>query len=745
MLDKGLSEMSDTNQSIQNQDRAQSLSELESIPSAQQNLDPIRLLVLDDNPAEIVLLKKLLDQAEMQHQMQFSITTETHFSQAKRLIRQNGYDACVMDYHLDTVDGLEAIKAFKEAGFSQPIIFLTGSESNDLDLKLLGLGASDFLSKNNLTAQSLAHSIRYALIRYKAHEILRANEARYRMVLDNIDEFVYRVTIDPQNPVMNHLEFISERVASILGYSANEIMAKPELLIKIMHPDDRVANNKRLAHSLGHTVTRELRAYPKDRENFVWLEDKAVPEIDAQGRLLSYVGVVRDITERRQHEEKLRQDALHDQLTGLPNRLLFTDRLSNAIERNQRRPENQYAVLFLDLDRFKNINDSLGHLIGDRILQVVAERLQKFLRPGDCIARLGGDEFAILLEDVAAAYDSTFVADRIQETVSAPIRVEGSEVYTTASIGIALSTSDYKSCTEMIRDADTAMYKAKSEGRARYEVFDTNMHSAAVAVLEIETQLRKAIENNELSLRYQPIIDMQTFEVKAFEALLRWQHPKKGFISPVDFIPVAEETGLIVSIGQWVVEEACRQLAQWQQELSQSVKLTINLSARQFSQIDLIEQIDNAVTQYGVDPKCLKFEITETVIMDNAECINAILAQFQTMGFELAMDDFGTGYSSLSYLHRLPINTIKIDRSFISRLTNHTSDDDMVKTIITLAHNLNIDVVAEGIENHCHVNILRQLNCEYGQGYLFAKPLFADQAKQLLENPQQLLAQLQAG
>jgi diguanylate cyclase (GGDEF)-like protein len=434
----------------------------------------------------------------------------------------------------------------------------------------------------------------------------------------------------------------------------------------------------------------------------------------------------------QESKEHFRHAAFHDALTGLPNRALLTDHLKLAIERAKRREDHLFAVLFLDLDRFKNINDSLGHTIGDQLLIAIARRVEGCLRPMDTVARLGGDEFAILLDGLETSKDAIHVADRVQNELTQSFNLNGQEVYTTASIGIALSTTGYEHPENILRDADIAMYRAKDNGKARYELFDTVMHTRAVALLKLENDLRRAIERQEFRIFYQPIVSLETDQIAGFEALVRWEHPERGAVPPDEFIPLSEETGLIMEIGQWVLQESCRQVREWQSFLQRPLTLSVNLSGKQFVQPNLIEQIKNTLRETDFDPRWLRLEITESVVMENAEAAASMLIQLRDLGVHLSIDDFGTGYSSLSYLHRFPVTTLKIDRSFIGRMGEGDENAEIVRTIMTLANNLGMEVVAEGVETEEQLARLRALKCEYGQGYLFSKPVAADAARMLV-------------
>ena len=447
----------------------------------------------------------------------------------------------------------------------------------------------------------------------------------------------------------------------------------------------------------------------------------------------------KEIALRQGVEKQLLHAALHDQLTGLPNRTLFIDKLKQALYMSKRQESYLFAVLFLDLDRFKVINDSLGHLLGDQCLCLIAERLKACLRQKDTAARIGGDEFTVLLEGIKDVNDALRVANRIQQILSLPFNFNGQEVFTTASIGMVLSATSYDRPEDLLRDADTAMYYAKSLGKARCEIFNPDMYTQAMARLQLETDLRRALDYQEFRVYYQPIVALPSGRIVGFEALVRWQHPERGLVNPADFIPLAEETGLIVPIGYWVLHEACRQLQAWRMRfgLNAPLKISVNLSVKQFVQPNLIPQISEILSSIGLPASSLILEITESVIMTNDHETTKTLSQLEQMGIELSIDDFGTGYSSLGRLHHFPISMLKIDRSFISDMSALSVDLQITEAIVTLAHKLGLNVTAEGVETVEQLGLIRELKCEYGQGYFFSKPLNSEAATALImANPQ---------
>jgi diguanylate cyclase (GGDEF)-like protein/PAS domain S-box-containing protein len=514
---------------------------------------------------------------------------------------------------------------------------------------------------------------------------------------------------------------VNRSLCQILGYNEKELLLTDFLSIGQLLKGKVQASQmeKRYIHKSGHEV---------------WVHWSVSLVRDQYSKSVHLIFQIQDITDRKLAEQQLHHDAFHDALTGLPNRALFMDHLKLAIARSRRNSSTMFAVLYLDLDRFKVINDSLGHTIGDQLLVGIADRLKKNLRPGDTVARLGGDEFTVLVEDIADEAESVQVAERVQKELSVPFTLSGREVFTTVSMGIAPSATGYERAEDILRDADTAMYRAKSLGKARYEIFDKAMHARAINLLQMETDMRRALEREEFILHYQPIVALDNFRLRGFEALVRWQHPERGFISPMDFIPVAEETGMIVPLGEWVMREACRQMNGWQKmfPLQHPLFITVNLSSKQFSQETLISTFAMILQETGVKPQSVKLEITESVVMENIDTATDMLRQLRGLGVKLAIDDFGTGYSSLSYLHRFPIDTLKIDRSFVTRMANNTENVEIVRTIVMLAQVLGMDVVAEGVETREQLKLLRDLRCEYGQGYYFSRPSSAPDAEKII-------------
>ncbi len=566
-----------------------------------------------------------------------------------------------------------------------------------------------------------------------AEQAMRKSEERFRLTFEMAPIGMAITTLD------GRFKKVNQSLCEALDYTESELLKLG--FADISHRDDidfHLSLEQKLAYGEESDFQIEKRYISKHGRPVDTLLKVAVVR-DGNGRALHFNNQIVDITERKKMEQQLFHDALHDSLTGLPNRVLFMNRLEQELKRVKTQSSYLFAVLFLDLDRFKLVNDSMGHLVGDKLLMEIARRLESCVRPTDTVARLGGDEFTILLENIENIDTATKIADTIYTALNVPFTLENYELVTTASIGIALSSHGYDRPEDILRDADLTMYSAKEQGKARYEVFDRSMHTRAIERLHIENDLRRGLEREEFEVYYQPIISLITNKLSGFEALARWNHPTKGFISPTNFIPISEETGLILPLGSWLLEEACRQLKTWQIKYPQDfpLKISVNLSGKQLREITLIDQVERILTKTQLKPISLKLEITESILMENIEAATKTLLALRKKGIQLSIDDFGTGYSSLSYLHRFPVDTLKIDRSFVSEIKSGQENSAIVKTIVTLAHMLNMDVIAEGIENKSQLDQLKLLNCEHGQGYFFSKPLSREDAEALVaKSPQ---------
>jgi diguanylate cyclase (GGDEF)-like protein/PAS domain S-box-containing protein len=684
-------------------------------------LAPSRLLIVDDNELNRDMLARRLERKG------YAVAVAEDAQQLVERIKEVGADIVLLDIEMPNISGIEALKTLREA-FSPielPVIMVTAKNQSEDIVKALDLGANDYLTKPVDFPVALAR-IATQLSHKRAQESLRESEERYALAAQGANDGLWDWNL------LTNVMYFSPRWKSMLGYHEGEIGEKVADWLDRIHDSDRKRVLDELeTHRKGLTphFESEHRVLSKDG-TFRWMLSRGLAVRNASGKATRMAGSQTDITEGK----------VTDPLTGLPNRLLFIDRLGRLIKHAKRRKDHLFAVLFLDLDGFKMINDSLGHLAGDQLLLAVSERLEKCLRLTDTVARLGdsftmarlgGDEFTVLLDDLKDLSDARLAADRLMKVLAPPFILSGKEVFTSASIGIALSSSAYENPEDMLRDADTAMYRAKSLGKARYEVFDADMRASLVARLQIETDLRHGLERGEFCNFYQPIVALDSGRIVGFEALLRWQHPTRGLLGPDEFIFIAEETGLIRELGWWNLREACRQLSEWKSQSNNYLNFTmnVNLSAKQFLQPNLVEEIKNLIEDLAFSPETLKLEITESTVMIDPTATAKMLQQIKSLGVLLAIDDFGTGYSSLSYLHRFPLDTLKIDRSFISGAGEGM---EIAQTIMPMAKNLRLDVIAEGVETFEQVALLKKLNCKYAQGFYFSKPLAADEVAQLL-------------
>ncbi|HEX9984711.1 MAG TPA: EAL domain-containing protein [Thermoanaerobaculia bacterium] len=679
---------------------------------------PVRLLLVEDDEDDYVLTRELLSDAK---RTTFTLDWISSFDEAVEALATSTHDVCLIDYRLGEHDGLELLRHARDLGVAAPMILLTGQGGGNIDLLAMRAGAADYLVKGAIDAPLLERSIRYALEQSRTLRALRESEERYALSARGANDGLWVWDLRANDV------YYSPRWKSMLGHSEEEIGSAPDEWFSRLHPDDaellRGAVDRHLQGETPH-LESEHRMRCRDG-SYRWMLSRGLAVRDASGAATRIAGSQTDVTERKLAVERLTHDAFHDGLTQLPNRALFMDRLARAIEAHRRYPESLFAVLFLDLDRFKLVNDSLGHLLGDELLIAVAQRLAALVRSSDTVARLGGDEFAILIDDIEHETDAVRAARRIQDELLVPFGVGPHEIFTTVSIGIALSTTGYLDPQDVLRDADIAMYRAKARGKARHEVFDTAMHERTVELLRFETDLRRAIERHELRVYYQPVIEMRTGAVAGFEALLRWQRGDT-LVSADSIIATAEETGLIVAIGEWVLREALRQASAWD-----GVDMHVNLSPRQLLQPDVVERVAAAVAESGVAPERLHLEVTENVLIENAEAAAELLRALRDINVKLSLDDFGTGYSSLSSLREFPFDMLKIDRSFLLD-GDTTRADEMVRTIASLARVLGMEVTVEGLETAEQVTRMRGLGVSYAQGFYFARPLPPDEAARML-------------
>jgi len=684
-----------------------------------------RLLIVDDNEMNRDMLARRLARKG------YDVLVANGAHDLVESIKQDGIDLVLLDIEMPEISGLDALRILRKvySAAELPVIMVTAKNQSEDIITALDLGANDYLTKPIDFPVAVAR-ISTQLAHKRAQEALKESEERYALAALGSNDGLWDWNI-PENEV-----HFSARWKSMLGFQENEISNKPEEWFDRIHDADRArVKNEITAHQNGATphFESEHRMLHHDG-TFRWMLSRGIAIRDQSGRPLRMAGSQTDITQAK----------VSDPLTGLPNRLLFIDRLNRLIKYSKRRKNHCFAVVFMDLDGFKMINDSMGHLVGDQLLVGVAERLEKCLRATDTlarlrdtytVARLGGDEFTVLLDDLKDPNDAKIAADRLMKALKPPFLLAGKEVYTSVSIGIAQSNPVYEGPDEMLRDADTAMYHAKSLGKGRYEVFDAKMRANVMARLQLETDLRHALERGEFRNFYQPIVNLASGEIAGFEALLRWQHPTRGLLGPVEFIGVVEETGLIREVGWWNLSEACRQISEWRaaSPANRNLIISVNLSAKQFLQPNLVADIADLLREIKLPPDALKLEITESTVMKDPSGAVEMLQEIKSLGVRLAIDDFGTGYSSLSYLHRFPLDTLKIDRSFISSMDDDGDGMEIARTILPMAKNLRLDVVAEGVETLEQFEVLKKFNCAYGQGFYFSRPLSAEGIATLLK------------
>ena len=691
----------------------------------------IHLLLVEDNEAHAELIWRTFEvQSAWIH-----LTVVHTLKEAYSSIDNSPPTLIIADLRLPDGQGIELLAANK-TDLAYPVIIMTSYGDQQIAVEAMKAGALDYVVKSETTIADMPHIAERALRewehiieRKRAENALKESEERYALAARGANDGLW-----DWNLIANTIYF-SPRWKSMLGCTEDEVGDTPDEWFHRVHAEDREQLQVKIAvHLEGNSphFESEYRILHQDN-TYRWMLCRGVAVRDTNGKPTRMAGSQTDISDRKLAEEQLFYAASHDSLTNLTNRALFLDHLEQAAERAKRYKNYLFALLFLDLDHFKIVNDGLGHHAGDQLLVEFSRRLEACIRPVDTIARLGGDEFAILLDHINNVTDATTVAERIKQFLSAPFRLDKHEIFMTASIGITLSSTGYEHAGDALRDADTAMYRAKMNGRARYELFDHSMHINAVERLRLEADLRRAIEHQELLPYYQPIIALPGGHIIGAEVLLRWQHPQRGLISPLEFIPLAEETGLIVPISEWLIRMACTQSKIWQEAGYFPFNMAINLSARDFKYHSLPQRIKEILTETNVAAHTIELEITETIAMDNIDSIIGILKELHQMGVKISIDDFGTGHSSLGRLKHLPINTLKIDRSFIRDMITNPDDAALTKAIIAMARSLNLQVIAEGVETPEQLTFLQEQHCDRLQGYLFSRPIPTDEFTKLLK------------
>jgi diguanylate cyclase (GGDEF)-like protein/PAS domain S-box-containing protein len=701
--------------------------------------EPLKVLIVEDCDDDLVLLLRELRRGGFSPTCT-QVQTAADFSAA---LAQGGWDVVLSDYHLPQFNASAALELLQQSGCDLPFIVVSGTLGEATAVDIMRAGAHDYVMKDNFSR--LVEAVRREVREAHSRRDRRQAQSELERTKELLQLAVDGSGIGLWNWQVQHGEvWASDGCAALIGYAPDEIAtASIETWQRFLHPDDRPRKQLALQrHFAGETPIYDCEFRLRHRlGHWVWVLDRGkVVEWDEARRPRRMSGTYTDITDRRlaeaEHQrvaDQVLYNSLHDALTQLPNRNFLLQRLDLALRR-ARRQRGQFAVLFLDLDHFKVINDSLGHLAGDEVLMVVAEKLRSLIRASDLAARLGGDEFVLLLEDIDTLQEPVRIAERLLQELQEPLAVSGRNVFLNASVGIVMGGNSYQNPSEPLRDADIAMYRAKAQGRGRYVVFNESMHLQALQRLQLEQELRNAIDRTELVLYYQPIFYLETREIYGFEALVRWQHPERGLIAPDSFIPIAEETGLIVPLDRWVLAEATQQLSHWHRRYPHCASLTmsVNFSVKDLLHGDLLDDLHQILAQTGLGRHHLNLEITESTLIEDIQAMVLLLQQLKSRGFTVTIDDFGTGYSSLSYLHQLPVDALKIDRSFVMAMEASRRNSDIVETIITLSNRLGLAAIAEGVETQAQLEHLHQLGCELGQGYWFAKPLPAEAAEALL-------------
>jgi diguanylate cyclase (GGDEF)-like protein/PAS domain S-box-containing protein len=685
------------------------------------------LLLVEDNPGDVRLLREMFHEQGLHHT---ELTQVETMAQAEKHLAGSNVDIILLDLGLADAQGLQSIRRARAVAPGVPLVVLTALDDESLAARALQEGVQDYLIKGQIDARGLLRALRYAVERKTMQEELFEEKERAQVTLNSIGDAVICTDIS------GNITFLNLVAVRMTGWSRDEAAGRP--MAEVFHVLDATSrkttpNPMEMAVRQNRTMHLPSNCILIQRDGGeIPIEDSIAPIHDREGRVTGVVIVFRDVSSGQTMALQLAYSAHHDFLTGLPNRKLLNDRVSQAIL-TATRYMNKVAVLFLDLDGFKHINDSLGHSIGDRVLQSVAKRLVDSVRGSDTVSRQGGDEFVVLLSEVAHSEGVAIAARRLLQVGAEPHSIGQHELYVTACIGVSVYPEDGMDVETLIKNADTAMYQAKENGRQSYQFFEPAMNVRAVERQSIEGSLRRALERQEFTVHYQPKINLRTGEISGAEALIRWTHPTRGPVSPAQFIPVAEDCGLILPIGNWVLLEACKQAQAWVEAGLPLGTMGVNISAVEFRNENFLEGVFAILKDTGLNPNLLELELTESVLMKRPESTASVLRALRAKGVQVAVDDFGTGYSSLSYLQKFSIDALKIDQSFVRRITTAPDETTIVNAVISMAHSLKLRVVAEGVETIKELEFLEAHQCDEAQGYFFSRPVLPEQFAKLLE------------
>jgi len=697
------------------------------MPTPKRRETPYRVLLIGNDTNELGNIQEKLSKI---NSLSCTSQLSTDSSSAIALLLKESFDIFFVCYQLDRMNCFDFLTKIRTENVLCPAILLADNDIPETLTTAVEMGFDEYLIQKDLNLFQLERSVINAISKKQITNKINESELSFRCVVESLSEGVLIIDLDDK------IIFVNNHFTQMIDRNMSELKHQliSETVISELQWESLKSRMSFNGFQVGEVRNEILLKF--EGKDPMWAEVKVSPYRDVLGNKQGHLLVVTDISSRKEVEEKLFHNTFHDHLTGLPNRVLFLDRLGQSKSRS-RKFDQLLALLIIDIDRFKLVSDSLGTSVSDKLLNEFAIRTKSLIRKEDTLARIGTDIFAILLEDVYDIRDTTHLVSKIHKMDKQSFNINNKEIYITTCVGVALDFDIDKTPEDLMRDAETAVHLAKLKGPSQYELFNKDMHERAVNLMELENDMRRVLERNELCVNFQPIISLINGTITGFEALVRWQHPKRGLVSPSEFIPVAEDTGLILPMGLWILENACKKIRSLQDITGQNYTLSVNLSGKQLSETDLAKKINDILTRTRFDSQLLRLEITESAIMEDAEEAINLMNKLRQLDIELYIDDFGTGYSSLSYLHRFPVTALKIDISFVNRMSDSHSDLEIVRTIVNLAHNLKMVVIAEGIENKKQLSLLRQLRCEFGQGYLMSKALGLEDLKELLSsNPQ---------